>query len=369
MRKILLLLFVLFMTFNAGDAQQLTNYEYWFDTAYSNVVIAPIIGTPQELFLNEQINTTGLSTGFHFFHIRFMDANGKYSSVSTQIFQKTTQNNGLTALINYEYWFDGDYANKVSTSIANLTEFDLNSVLTTNLISTGLHVFHIRFQDNGGNWSTVISQSFIKVGGLNTTIVNAEYWFDNDYLNHVDQAVNNQTEYALNTDIAASSLINGVHVIKIRFLDGNGAWSSVISQPFLKAGGNIVSNTIIAYRYWFNTSSNNIFVTLPSPQNPYDLLSQIDTRDYTSPGSNTLNIQFEDTIGLWSSVLTDTFTRAAIPVAYFTSNSPVCFNNPINFNDSSTEANSYYWDFGDGNHDTVYSPSHIYSSPGNYTVS
>src|ERR1035438_9026253 len=160
MRKILLLLFVLFMTFNAGDAQQLTNYEYWFDTAYSNVVIAPIIGTPQELFLNEQINTTGLSTGFHFFHIRFMDANGKYSSVSTQIFQKTTQNNGLTALINYEYWFDGDYTDKVSTSIANLTEFDLNSVLTTSSIVTGLHVFHIRFQDNGGNWSTAISPRF-----------------------------------------------------------------------------------------------------------------------------------------------------------------------------------------------------------------
>ena len=280
MRKILLLLFVLFMTFNAGDAQQLTNYEYWFDTAYSNVVSVPVISTPQELFLNEQISTTGLSTGFHFIHIRFMDANGKCSSVSTQIFQKTTQNIGLTTLINYEYWFDGDYADKVSTSVSNLVELDLNSSLVTNNLASGFHVFHIRFQDNGGNWSTAISQSFVKVGGSNTTIVTSEYWFDNDYANHVDQAVNNQTEYYLNTDIAASSLINGVHVLNIRFLDGNGAWSTVLAQSFIKAGGNIVSNSIIGYRYWFNNSSNIISVTLPVPQNPYNLISQINTRDY-----------------------------------------------------------------------------------------
>lgn len=49
-----------------------------------------------------------------------------------------------------------------------------------------------------------------------------------------------------------------------------------------------------------------------------------------------------------------------------------CFGRPIVFRDSSTSFSrilKWYWDFGDGSHDTVQHPApHVYSTPGKYTV-
>ena len=48
--------------------------------------------------------------------------------------------------------------------------------------------------------------------------------------------------------------------------------------------------------------------------------------------------------------------------------SPVCLNQSVNFNNSSSGATSYYWDFGDGFGSTQTNPTHAYATPGTYTV-
>ena len=55
----------------------------------------------------------------------------------------------------------------------------------------------------------------------------------------------------------------------------------------------------------------------------------------------------------------------AAPSAAFTT-TPNLYN--ITFNDGSTGATSYLWDFGDGGTSTLQSPSHTYASSGTYTV-
>jgi len=40
----------------------------------------------------------------------------------------------------------------------------------------------------------------------------------------------------------------------------------------------------------------------------------------------------------------------------------------VSFSDSSTNAISWFWDFGDGATDTIQNPTHPYSNAGNYTV-
>ncbi|MCK6650073.1 MAG: PKD domain-containing protein, partial [Bacteroidia bacterium] len=45
-----------------------------------------------------------------------------------------------------------------------------------------------------------------------------------------------------------------------------------------------------------------------------------------------------------------------------------CTNNPVNFLNSSLHATSYLWDYGDGTTDTTMDGSHIYATPGTYTV-
>ena len=46
----------------------------------------------------------------------------------------------------------------------------------------------------------------------------------------------------------------------------------------------------------------------------------------------------------------------------------MCNNSPISFINTSTGASSYYWDFGDGNNSTATNPTHVYNTPGTYTV-
>ncbi|WNJ18160.1 PKD domain-containing protein [Pontibacter sp. G13] len=57
------------------------------------------------------------------------------------------------------------------------------------------------------------------------------------------------------------------------------------------------------------------------------------------------------------------------PVANFTASSPNgCTGQLIDFSNNSTNAVSYFWDFGDGDTSTVANPSHLYSTPGNFDV-
>lgn len=41
---------------------------------------------------------------------------------------------------------------------------------------------------------------------------------------------------------------------------------------------------------------------------------------------------------------------------------------PINFSNHSIGADSYHWDFGDGQFSCAANPSHVYSNPGTYVV-
>ncbi len=57
------------------------------------------------------------------------------------------------------------------------------------------------------------------------------------------------------------------------------------------------------------------------------------------------------------------------PTAAFTPLSTnVCLNSPVSFINNSIGGTSFYWDFGDGNNSTSFSPTHTYSTPGVFTV-
>lgn len=61
-------------------------------------------------------------------------------------------------------------------------------------------------------------------------------------------------------------------------------------------------------------------------------------------------------------------TDCGAPVANYTSTSPVCLSDSIQFTNTSTNAISYTWDFGDGTFSPLTNPSHTYLLPGGYTV-
>jgi len=57
-----------------------------------------------------------------------------------------------------------------------------------------------------------------------------------------------------------------------------------------------------------------------------------------------------------------------IVVSFIIPSGDIFENTTVSFTNTSTNASSYNWDFGDGNSSTTESPSHNYSSAGSYTV-
>jgi molybdopterin converting factor small subunit len=240
-----IMFFVLAWTYGQNS---IAGYEYWFDNNYFekvNTTVAPI----PLLNINTSVATSSLVSGIHTFNIRSWDTNGLYSSTLSSFFYKVPAQSTLNRTIeNYEYWFDNDYANKVSVAANNQETFTLNTNVVPSALAGGIHTFNIRFKDNTGLTSSTLSSFFYKVptqSTLNRTIENYEYWFDNDYANKVLVAANNQETFTLNTNAVPSALASGIHTFSIRFKDNTGLTSGTLSSFFYKVPAQSTLNRTI----------------------------------------------------------------------------------------------------------------------------
>jgi len=359
---------------NYSVIPKIVGYEYWFNNDFANktsTTISPV----DQLNLNTNIPTNGLSNGIHTFSFRSWDNSSKYSSVVSQFFYKinptATVNRDIVA---YEYWFDNDYANVVTQTVTNQQQLNLSTIIATNAISNGVHSFNIRFKDNTEMWSSVLSQFFYKIPPTSVTnrdIVAYEYWFDNDYANVVNQSVTNQQQLNLNTIIATNAINNGVHSFNIRFKDNTEMWSSVLSQFFYKMPPtSITSNKITTYRYWFDSNFAQVnTVNLPTPVQQLNLIDDLDLTQLTK-GIHTIHFQFKDSLNMWSVVTSDSINKMALPIANFNyTMSGNCDSTVVSFADTSIDGDTYLWNFGDGNNSNLTNPSHTYYNTGVYNVS
>ena len=91
---------------------------------------------------------------------------------------------------------------------------------------------------------------------------------------------------------------------------------------------------------------------------------------YTSAGSYTLTLTVNTSNGCNGSVsLPGHVVVEAEPQSSFTPNVSLgCAPLTVNFNNTSTNATTYYWDFGDGATSNAVTPSHTFNNPGQYDV-
>jgi len=97
---------------------------------------------------------------------------------------------------------------------------------------------------------------------------------------------------------------------------------------------------------------------------------------YTTPGTYTVTLIVTIPNSACNGASADTAIRVNYivvnpgPTAVFTpDNTSGCVGLTVNFNNTSTNAVSYLWDFGDGNTSTLTSPSHTYNTAGVFTTS
>lgn len=219
---------------------EIITYEYWFDNDFAN---AQEISTTaqQQILLNELISTTGLNNGIHTFNIRFKDNANLWSSVLSEYFYKVPETiaTGNKEIIEMEYWFDNDFLNAQTSAITPQQQVVLNDQIPTAIINNGIHTFHVRFKDNSGFWSSVLSHYFYKTPVqtvLNNLITEYRYWLDQDFQNAVYESVSPGVQQLVLVDSLDFTMIpKNEYVINFQFKDTTGLWSSVISDTIVKA--------------------------------------------------------------------------------------------------------------------------------------
>jgi hypothetical protein len=212
-------------------AQKIVESEYWFDDDFASKVMTPV-SPGHSILVNCSLEVGKLQNGLHSYHVRYKDDVGQWSSVASAFFQKLQVTaEGSRNITTCEYWFDDNFAAKISTKVSPDQTILANSVHDVGSLQNGLHRYHVRYKDDAGQWSSVSSVFFQKLSAYTSTnnlITTYRYWFD---VNETDINTINLPEpvnlYQLIRDINISSLSNGVHYIHFQFRDSRGAWSSV----------------------------------------------------------------------------------------------------------------------------------------------
>jgi hypothetical protein len=297
------------------SAQQLVNSgEYWFDDNYSSRTSLQV--TPSaNFFYNSGIDCNALSTGLHVLNMRFRQTDGRWSSMVSHLFLKTppgsTGDNAITA---YEYWPDNAYASKVSQAVSPSANFNLQTLVDFGNISTGIHVFNVRFKQSNGCWSSVSSQIFLRVPpdtNADNRIIAYEYWLNDSYQTKVSQPVSPADNYTFISGIDFSTVPEGNHEFNIRFKQSNGAWSSVISQIFVKVPLEVNSYNIVGYEYWLDNAYSQKVSQAITPTANYFFASGIDL-GAVSTGIHSFNMRFKQSNGHWSGTVTQMFMKQPV---------------------------------------------------------
>ncbi len=132
--------------------RNMVSYEYWFDSNYAAKVDVGV--TPgQTASINTNINAASLPSGEHTFNFRSQDDAGQWSAITSQPFYKPRN------LVSYEYWFDSNYAAKVTVPLSPSPNASVNSNVPTASLTAGARRYNVRFKDDHGQWSSVVTDT------------------------------------------------------------------------------------------------------------------------------------------------------------------------------------------------------------------
>ncbi len=208
---------------------------------------------------------------------------------------------------------------------------------------TGVQTNNIIELTNTGNgststsWQIINGENIIVVGGdtiVYTAAANGTYQVVMTNQNQCGQVVSDTAQYTVNVFPTASFNING----------GSAACAS---QP--------VNYAAIGSNYTYQWAFAGAQPSTSTDQNP--------TVNYALPGSYTVQLISSNAFG--NDTLNTSVLIGDVPNTEFSS---LVVSNQAQFTNNTTNANSYLWQFGDGNTSTSLNPVHIYTANGTYTV-
>lgn len=164
----------------------------------------------------------------------------------------------------------------------------------------------------------------------------------------------------------------GSYTVKLFATNATGCVDSIIKTNLI-----IVANKITNFNCPDTVCINTSFqINNISSQAQYSwnfgngITSTLQNPTVSYSNSGTYNIKLVNNFGGCIDSLVKPITVLNSPIANFNANPNQSCSLPfvVNFNNTSSNARNYIWNFGDGTSSTQVNPSHIYSAAGNYDV-
>ena len=238
--------------------------EYWIDGDFANRSTLPFTTNGSLVALSLPMQS--LTNGLHTLSLRYKDTLGVFSSAVNQSFMKigTSVNVGpVPQLVAYEYWFDDDFTNRISLTVAGTDSLNMNVSINMQNVSSGLHNVKLRFKENSGIWSATSVHHFMKQPGISNgdsanTITAYRYWFDAQTADTILLSTSTNASIEVLDFIDLNAFAPGPYSFHIQFKQSNGLWSSVHSETIVKCIDPIRSIQVLdantgIYRAHFDT--------------------------------------------------------------------------------------------------------------------
>lgn len=210
---------------------------------------------------------------------------------------------GNESLVQYEYWFDDDFANRQVVGM-NSSSAVVRASIETDGLEYGAHRFNFRVKRSDNMYSAVTSSMFLKKPAAQNSKM--EYWFDDNFDGRDEVDISSaEDEQTFELDLRDNEKYPwGFHKLNMRITLEGGGESAVYSSGVLK----LSAGKATTLEYWLDGDRSNVHTisgSLASDGKDYLFVSDLDLGAVT-PGHHRLYCRAVSNSGKTASAVTMT---------------------------------------------------------------
>ncbi len=289
----------------ALSAFTVANIEYYFDADPGPGNGTQLLGR-NAVEIDELIPTASLSPGIHRLYTRAKDDTGLWGLPQGTAFLIPFSAPALVerSVATLEYYFDADPGPGNGTPLYERNTVDLDELVATASLVTGIHRFYVRAQDDTGIWglpqSTAFFIPFSAPSFVERSVAAIEYFFDADPGPGNGIPVYGRNAVELDGLIATSALSSGIHRLYVRSRDNTGIWGLPQSMVFLRPWEAVPEVEIVRLEYFIDSDpgfgNGTIVEVTPGASVSVDLPITVGPIEH---GNHCLYVRAQNSEGAW----------------------------------------------------------------------